>query len=155
MGLFSVLYLILLPVVWLPAAMLVVNKCGSDFVLLGTLSVRIGGRQSNSYLCYCRVIRQCKNKDFFFGPLVEAEKGELYRDLELLDTWLQALLGCLRAVVPGTSRCTGLCPKFWLPLWLLQFAQLQHQLSFNSLTVSSALVISHAVIPLVKSSSAS
>lgn len=40
MGLFSVLYLILLPVVCLPVAILVVSKCESDFVLLGTLSVR-------------------------------------------------------------------------------------------------------------------
>lgn len=40
MGLFSVLYLILLSVVCLPAAILVVTKCESDFVLLVTLSVR-------------------------------------------------------------------------------------------------------------------
>lgn len=49
MGLFSVLYLILLPVVSLPAAILVVSKCESNFVLLDTLWGPKNGDQTPAF----------------------------------------------------------------------------------------------------------
>lgn len=135
MGMFSVLYLILLPVVWLPAAMLVVNKSAGDFVILATLSTRTKRKLSWSCLCCCSYQTVQKWGLYFWSTC----GGRGKRIGTLLGTWsfwtlvsklLLTSLGWLFLV------SAGLCPECWLLSWLLQLAQLQHQPCLGDLPCS-------------------
>jgi len=146
MGLFSVLYLILLPVVWLPSAMLVVNKSAGDFVILATLSMRTKRKLSWSCLCCCSYQTVQKWGLYFWSMC-----GGRGKRTEQEPCWVPGASGHL---APSSSWPPWGSCSWYLQVCALSVGCFQSCFSLHSYSISHALVISHAVIPCVESTSA-